>query len=245
MKVIGHRGACGLALENTLASLEIACLLGVDAIEFDIRKTKDNELVLCHDADLDRISDRQDKISNLTLKELQQIILKDGTSVVPTLRQALKLVKDMPVIIEIKDHGCMPLLLEILDEFNHPSVTIASFKHDEMILARQLRPDLRIFLAEKTQPVEIIHLARDIKANGFDLNFWLLNPLIYWLAKRHNLEIMVFTVNHTWLVRFIDLLYPGVAICTNHPEKFIKHSWQKLNKSKKLKNSVLTNRRSA
>lgn len=245
MKVIGHRGACGLALENTLASLEIACLLGVDAIEFDIRKTKDNELVLCHDADLDRISDRQDKISNLTLKELQQIVLKDGHSVVPTLRQALTLVKQMPVIIEIKENDCMPELLKILDEFQHPNVTIASFKHDEMILARQLRPDIRIFLAEKTQPVEIIHLARDIKANGFDLNFWLLNPLIYWLAKRHNLEIMVFTVNQTLLVRFINLIYPDVAICTNHPEKFIKHSWRKLRKNKKLKNIVSKNNRAA
>lgn len=245
MKVIGHRGACGLALENTLASLEIACLLGVDAIEFDIRKTKDNELVVCHDADLDRVSDRQDKISSLTVQELQKITLRDGHSVVPTLRQALTLVKETPVIIEIKENDCMPELLEILDEFQHPNVTVASFKHDEMILARQLRPDLRIYLAEKTKPIEIIHLARDIKANGFDLNFWLLNPIIYWLARRHNLEIMVFTVNHTLLVRFINMLYPRVAICTNHPEKFIKRSWKKLKKDQKLRKAILKNSRLA
>ena len=56
MKIIGHRGAAGLALENTLPGIELARLLGVDAIEIDVRKTKDNQLILCHDADLKRVA---------------------------------------------------------------------------------------------------------------------------------------------------------------------------------------------
>jgi glycerophosphoryl diester phosphodiesterase len=234
MKVIGHRGACGLALENTLASLEIACLLGVDAIEFDIRKTKDNELVLCHDADLDRIAGRPEKIADLSLSELQTMVLSDGHSTVPTLRQALTLVKEMPVIIEIKAHDCLPGLFEILDEFPLVNATVASFKHDEIIKAKELRPDLRVYLAEQTQPVEIIHLARDIRADGIDLNFWLLNPLIYWLAKRQGLDIMVYTVNYKWLASFIGILYPKVAICTNHPEWFVKLPHHKQRALKRL-----------
>ena len=69
MKIIGHRGAAGLALENTLPSLELARLLGVHAIEFDVRKTKDNRLVLCHDADLSDISNSDAKVRSLNYKK--------------------------------------------------------------------------------------------------------------------------------------------------------------------------------
>lgn len=61
MKIIGHRGAAGLALENTLESLRAGINAGAHSIEFDVRLTKDGEVVLCHDSDLKKIS--QDKRS--------------------------------------------------------------------------------------------------------------------------------------------------------------------------------------
>jgi glycerophosphoryl diester phosphodiesterase len=47
--VVGHRGAAGLAPENTLASIKSACTLGVDAIELDVFLSADAELVVHHD----------------------------------------------------------------------------------------------------------------------------------------------------------------------------------------------------
>jgi len=52
--ITGHRGAAGLAPENTLASIQLALDLGVDRIEIDIQQTKDNVLIVLHDRSLRR-----------------------------------------------------------------------------------------------------------------------------------------------------------------------------------------------
>lgn len=228
MKIIGHRGAAGLALENTLPSLELARLLGVDAIEFDVRRTKDNKLVLCHDNDLDDISDADLKVGDTTLKQLQKVVLNDEQSVTPSLREALKMTGSVPVLIELKETGCAELLLEVLADFPDTDVTVVSFKLDELAYLRKLRPNMKLYGLERTKPFDIIQFARELRLNGVGLNFWLLNPLTYWLAKRYNLDIFVYTVNSRLLGNFIGLLYPDVAICTNHPEWFIKHPYLKL-----------------
>lgn len=228
MKIIGHRGAAGLALENTLPSLELARLLGVDAIEFDVRRTKDDKLVLCHDNDLDDISDTDIKVGQATLKQLKKVILSDEQSVTPTLREALKMTGNVPVLIELKEAGCAELLLEVLADFPETDVTVVSFKLDELAYLRKLRPKMKLYGLERTKPFDIIQFARELQLNGVGLNFWLLNPLTYWLAKRYHLDIFVYTVNSRLLGSFIGLLYPDVAICTNHPEWFIKHPYLKM-----------------
>lgn len=228
MRIIGHRGAAGLALENTLPSLELARLLGVDIIEFDLRKTADNELVLCHDADLSDVSDSDARVGNLTLKELQRIKLSDEQSVTPSLQQALRMTSGIPVMIELKETNCAEELLNVLDKYPDTDVSVASFKLDELARLRKLRPDMKLYGLERTKPFDILQFAKELKLDGVGLNFWLLNPLTYWMAKRRKLDVYVYTVNSRLLGRFIGLLYPDVAVCTNHPEWFIKHPYLKL-----------------
>ena len=68
---IGHRGARAYAPENTLASFKKAIEIGVDAVELDVRKTKDNQLVVIHDADVKRTTNGEGLVSELTLKEIK------------------------------------------------------------------------------------------------------------------------------------------------------------------------------
>jgi glycerophosphoryl diester phosphodiesterase len=234
MKIIGHRGAAGLALENTLPSIELARLLGVDTIEFDVRKTADDQLVLCHDVDLSRISGSDAVVGQLTLKELQSITLSDEHSVVPTLKQALRMAHPTPVIIELKEHGCVPQLLELLEGFRSHDITVASFKHGELAELRARRPDLKLFGLERTKPFDIIQTARSLRLNGVGMIFWLLNPLTYWMIKRSKLDLYVYTLNFRTVGRFVRLLYPDAAICTDHPEWYIKHPWLKLRSGAQL-----------
>lgn len=53
-RVFGHRGASGVAPENTLASFALAAALGADYLELDVHATRDGEIVVLHDAELDR-----------------------------------------------------------------------------------------------------------------------------------------------------------------------------------------------
>ncbi len=73
MKVIGHRGAAGLAPENTYAGFDLALALGVDGIETDVQKTKDGKLVLFHGYLLDKTTTGTGVLQETSWQELQQL----------------------------------------------------------------------------------------------------------------------------------------------------------------------------
>lgn len=73
VQVIAHRGASAYAPENTIAAFDLALDMRADALETDIRLTRDGVLVLCHDATVDRISDGQGEVAALTLDELKRL----------------------------------------------------------------------------------------------------------------------------------------------------------------------------
>lgn len=70
--VIAHRGGSLLRPENTLPAFEHAAELGVDCFETDIHRTKDGELLVCHDDCLDRCTSGKGYIKDLTLAQIQQ-----------------------------------------------------------------------------------------------------------------------------------------------------------------------------
>ena len=85
---IGHRGARAYEPENTLRSFKKALEIGVNAVELDVRKTKDNHLVVIHDADVKRTTDGEGLVSELTLKEIKDFSAEKGGKI-PTLKETL------------------------------------------------------------------------------------------------------------------------------------------------------------
>ncbi len=73
MKVIGHRGAAGLAPENTFAGFDLALAMGVDGLETDVQRTKDGKLVLFHDDRLDKTTNGTGVLQETSWQELQQL----------------------------------------------------------------------------------------------------------------------------------------------------------------------------
>ncbi len=222
MKIIGHRGAAGLALENTLASLKIAAQYNLAAIEFDVRHTKDGVLVLNHDANLKYMAGDKRKLSSLTLKEIQKIPLKDGMSHIISLTQALDELRGKTLIIECKEDGMAEQMQKFIKKYPDIDISITSRRLDELSRIRRLNPHVTLYAIEHFNPAEVLNHARRYKLNGMALNFWLLNPLTYFLATRGGLKIYVYTVNNRILARWLLLLYPGIGICTNHPERFMR-----------------------
>jgi glycerophosphoryl diester phosphodiesterase len=102
---VGHRGARAYAPENTLASFKKALEIGVDATELDVRKTRDGELVVMHDADVKRTTNGKGLVSDMSLAQIKALS-SDGDKV-PTLGEALDFLSGKVIVfIELKEQGC-------------------------------------------------------------------------------------------------------------------------------------------
>lgn len=217
-KIVAHRGAAGLALENTAASFRLAKKIGVDAIEFDVRLTKDHQLIVMHDNSTWRLSSTKLIIKEHTFDELRAVTLKNGEHIL-SLDQALDIIGNTPVIIEPKDTNSVNALVEVLQRHPQAVPLFVSFHVRELRALKQHLPQARVFAADHLGPLRVIERARVVKADGIVLNKWLLNPLTYWLARYYKLEVGIYVVNNTLLARLIVLLYPKVTILTDRPDR--------------------------
>lgn len=103
--VAAHRGWRSHYPENTMEAFRAALDLGVDQLETDVRITKDGELVLIHDATVDRTTNGTGKVCEMTLAQLRELDAGNGTKI-PTLKEFMELVKDHPTItldLELKE----------------------------------------------------------------------------------------------------------------------------------------------
>ncbi|MEP6888535.1 MAG: glycerophosphodiester phosphodiesterase family protein [Nitrospirales bacterium] len=142
---IGHRGAAGHVLENTLGSIEKAIELNVDFVEIDLRLTRDGHVVVLHDATLDRTTRGHGRIKDLTLAQVKRIKTKDGQHV-PTLEEVLKLTDGrVGLMLELKIRGLAKPVTGIIQRSGFSSPVIyASFHHKELSRVREWLPSATI-----------------------------------------------------------------------------------------------------
>lgn len=106
-----HRGFSGLAPENTEAAIELAGMCGADAVEVDVRMTKDGKLILMHDSTVNRMTDGKGKVREMTFREISRLKVDGGSNAkrfkglkVCTFSKCLKTCRKygMSVYIELK-----------------------------------------------------------------------------------------------------------------------------------------------
>ncbi len=222
MKIIAHRGASGIALENTLEAIQAALDLKIDAVEFDVRRTQDNKLIVIHDNNTGRISDTKVNIHNTSLKDLQKIRLQNGQSI-PTLEKVLKLIDNKKhTVIDIKDSNVHEELIRLLKEYPQKDISFTGLQHKEMQKLFEAFPNVPFFVQEHFSPFEVVQTAKRTGAAGISLNMWLMNPLTYFLARRSKLQIRLYTVDHPFIMRFMSVLYPGIEVFTNQPHRYVR-----------------------
>ncbi|MFV8829260.1 glycerophosphodiester phosphodiesterase [Alkalihalobacterium sp. APHAB7] len=148
--VIAHQGGEHLAPSNTIVAFEQARQLGVDVIEFDVHITKDEQLVAIHDSTVDRTTDGEGSVAELTLEEIQQLdagyyfqdldgeySFRGKGITIPTVEEIFDNFSEMKMVIELKatnppsTHQVMSeLLWELLQRYElEERVLIASFDH--------------------------------------------------------------------------------------------------------------------
>lgn len=162
-KIFAHRGAIDRFNESTITSYKIASEDNIDALELDLRMTKDHELVVMHDETIDRTTNGTGKVSELTLKEVKahdtlgeynETITKER---VPTLEEVFQTFgSSQKYYIEtrlVEGRTIMEeFLVDLLEEYNlldKRKVAIQSFSEDSLAKMRELAPELRFTLLFK------------------------------------------------------------------------------------------------
>lgn len=119
-KIIAHRGASAHAKENTLAAFERAIALGADFVEFDVRRTRDRQLIVYHDPDL-----QQRPIRKLTYAEILQI-----DPDVPRLEDVLRLCQDRIMLdVELKEMAYERQVMDLLLRYLCPEQFVVTSFH--------------------------------------------------------------------------------------------------------------------
>jgi glycerophosphoryl diester phosphodiesterase len=192
---IGHRGARAYAPENTLASFKKAIEIGVDAVELDVRKTKDNQLVVIHDAGVKRTTNGEGLVSELTLKEIKNLSA-DGEKI-PTLLETLDFLdKTVRVFVELKETGIEEQVLSIVHSKSlENNVVIVSFLEDALKKVRELDTDIEtgLIYAKHKNPIKA---ALELKANYLFALYRFTHTANVQKAHENGLKVVVWTINN-------------------------------------------------
>ncbi len=144
VSVIAHAGAQGHAPSNTLPAFELALEQGADTLEMDLQLTADDEVVVIHDATVDRTTDGSGAVRDLTLDELRELDagwyyedddgghpFRDQDVRIPTLEEVFDAFDDTHLIIELKTDAGPDIIQPVIDRVvahdRADTVTIASF----------------------------------------------------------------------------------------------------------------------
>ncbi len=224
--IIGHRGAAGEKLENSLEGFRHALTLKVDAVEIDIRE-HGSELWVFHDGELERLTQERGRFDDYP--DIGELRLQNGEPV-PTLRQVLDLTwGKVPLNIEIKAVDNLYLLLDLLAEYSPPPTPatgipwnlVSSFNHRALLELKQRGCAWPLAPIDSRTPLELdIELDRINPWSWHFDNEYLDFSLVQQLRER-GVPSFVFTVND--IERARELRQAGVAgIFTDYPSKMLQ-----------------------
>lgn len=232
-EVVAHRGFSAVAPENTLASIRQAIDVGASGCEFDVYGCLDGTVVLMHDKTVDRTTNGKGPVTQLSLKQLQQLDAgswrdaKYSDERIPTLTQALQLLKGTGCqpVIEIKMEGISQRVVKTVRELDMvDAVAVIAFSQKVVSEIRTLEPRIACawLCSQKLTgtPAEqadwLQTQARSCQAEMLDLNFKMLSPELIAELKQRDIGVWTWTVNEADIMK--KLQEWGVdSITTDHP----------------------------
>lgn len=211
LKIIAHRGASTYAPENTLPAFKKAIEQESDAIELDVRLTKDGVPVICHDATINRTSNGKGYIHKLTIKQLKKFDFgskfsskfKDVT--IPTLEEVLQMLQRHPITlhIELKNGPIIPKnfeqkVLEVVYQYDYErNVIYSSFDHVLLKRLSRIDPQAKIGLLFH---MNLIDLFQYVDQTGLSIhsihpNYFYVTDDMIAEANKRNICVNIYTVN--------------------------------------------------
>lgn len=241
--VIGHRGYCQFAPENTLPSFQLAIAAGADLIELDYHHTKDGKLIVIHDSELDRTTDaanrwtqKRIKVAAKTAAEIQSLDAgswfdtKYAGTKVPLLAEALDTIQQGSVTLIERKEGDVSACIKLLhNKALINKVVVQAFDWEYLREFHQQEPE-QVLAA--LGPPTLLPDGKKPSGRGKELKAAWLDDLLktgakiaVWnqrvskeavrLAHELGLRVWVYTINHPALAnRLLDM---GVdALITNN-----------------------------
>lgn len=215
-RILGHRGASGLAFENSIAAFRQARSLGADGVELDVHFTGDGALLVHHDPEVRGVG----PIREVSLETLRGVSLPNGETI-PTLPEALAALEGLEVWVELK--GLPPeadrSLLQTLARSPTPSrCAVHSFDHRIIARLGRQSPSLRRGILSASYPLDPVTPMLAAGATVLWQECRLIDAQLVEAVHRTGCEVVAWTVNDSDLARHLTAL--GVdALCGNYPDR--------------------------
>lgn len=214
--MIAHRGASGYAFENSPAAFREAVARGVDGVELDVHATADGGVVVHHDPVLTGGS----PLDSVTLAEAVTTLLPNGEPV-PTLAEALTIIGDRDVWIEVKALPAVfdTRLLAVLGAGPFPTrYAIHSFDHRITARLARLRPGLRLGALLSARVIDPVAVMRAACATTLWQEWTMIDQGLVDAMHAAGAQVIAWTVNDPAAVTTLSRM--GVdGLCGNFPDR--------------------------
>jgi glycerophosphoryl diester phosphodiesterase len=232
-----HRGARGHAPENTLLAFDLAFDLGAEAIECDVQRSRDGELVIIHDGTVNRTTDGAGAVAVLSFDELRALDAGARWRIpqrIPTLTETLDLVRRRggALNLEIKGESETEAVgtaeaaeptLRTLEEPLRSRLLVSSFALPAVARLKERLPELRVaalYGGREWQKRDMLAPALAMGAEAIHPGVSLTSAELVAKAHAAGLRVNVWTANRPATIR--RLLAWGVdGLFSDYPERVI------------------------
>lgn len=201
MLKIGHRGAKGHALENTLISFQKAIDIGVDGIELDVHLSSDEAIMVIHDETIDRTTNGKGFVNKLSLQELKAFQIENQHTI-PALIEVFDLVdKRCFINIELKGNRTAKQVTDLIEHYiaeknwNYSHFLISSFNWNALQEVHLLNEKIPIGVLTQTDLNLAQAFAKFIKAKTIHPYYHLLTKENTMQMQNDGLQVFPWTVN--------------------------------------------------
>lgn len=233
--IYGHRGAKGVAPENTLPSFQACLDADVTRCELDLRLSRDNQPVVIHDADLKRLAGNKSRVKNMTAQELARYDTRHGGPAwpipcsIPTLAEVMASCPFEHWQLEIKSLSrkraviLIQAIAQLCEHYGlNDKVVLTSSSHTVLRTAMQQAPHLQRGLVAEYAVLDPIKTAQRFQCSMLALNWSLCIQRRICQAQAAGMHVSAWTVNDPALMRQladygVDSLitdFPGLASAT-------------------------------
>ncbi|EMA63228.1 glycerophosphoryl diester phosphodiesterase [Halorubrum distributum JCM 13561] len=160
--LIGHRGCAGQHPENTVAAVERAAPR-VDAVEVDVRRCASGELVVFHDAELDRLTGASGRVADTDWSDLRELTVLDSGEPIPRLEELFDAAPDdLLVNVELKESETANDAFDVARRADN-EVQFSSFHAEALASLRDRDPGTaRALLVADAAPERVVGTATDL-----------------------------------------------------------------------------------